>query len=219
VKLRITGLEDVVLVPVVVVELVELLELVEELEDEELELPVLEVELEPVVPVFEVEDEPAFWVVLVLEVELLAAALVEPLVLEAPWPLAPLAPEPPAWPPVLPAAPFPVPVVDPVPPISPTRASTWQRTLALFALSIVPFSTTTISMSPESISTNRNGACGFRYKLAGLYPACQAQAAPPRSTRTAIILTTAQGFRRTLGISIGSISNLLASGNIARPVS
>jgi len=34
-----------------------------------------------------------------------------------------------------------------------------------------------------------------------------------------MILTTAHGLRLTLGISIGSISNLSASGNMARPVS
>ncbi len=39
------------------------------------------------------------------------------------------------------------------------------------------------------------------------------------SNRAAIIFTTAQGLRRTLGISIGSISNFSGSGNMTRPVS
>jgi hypothetical protein len=176
VKLRITGLEDVVLVPVVeldVVEVPEPLEAVDELEledVEELDEPLLAVDepLEPVVPALEVDDEPAFLVVFALEVELLVPVPAVPVFPDAAsCALEPPAAVPPAWPEVLPVVPRPVPVVAPAPPTSPIKASTWQRTVALLALSIVPLSTTTISTSPESISTNRTGACAFPKKCAG----------------------------------------------------
>jgi len=181
VKLRITGLDDVVVVPVVLLDAVEVPvppELVDEpeLDDEDVEElevpeePPLDVDepLEPAEPALELDDEPAFLVVLALEVEPLVVVPVEPLVPDAaPWALEPPAAEPPAWPVVLPVVPRPVPVVAPVPPTSPIKASTWQRTVALLALSIVPFSTTTVSTSPESISTKWSGACAFPNKFAG----------------------------------------------------
>jgi hypothetical protein len=185
VKLRITGLDEVVVVlvlvlvvvldpvePAVAPEVVDEPEVddedVEELEElEELLLDVDELP-EPVVPVLVVDFEPAFLVVFALVVEPLASVPLVPLVPDAPpWALEPPAPEPPAWPAVPPVVPRPVPVVAPVPPTNPIRASTWQRTVALFALSIVPFSTTTISTSPESISTNRSGTCVFPHNFAG----------------------------------------------------
>jgi len=159
-----------------VVEVPGLLEAVDELEleledVEELDEPVLAVDelLEPVVPVLEVDDEPAFFlVVFFLEVEPLDPVPSVPVVPDAaPWALEPPAAELPAWPVVLPVVPRPVPVVAPVPPTSPIKASTWQRTVALLALSIVPLSTRTISTSPESISTNRTGVCAFPKKFAG----------------------------------------------------
>jgi hypothetical protein len=178
VKLRITGLEDVVVVPVVELDVVEAPEPLDpadepELDDEvveeleEPEEPPLDVDepLDPAAPALELDDEPAFLVV--LELEPLVPVPVVPLVPDAaPWALEPPAAEPP-WPVVLPVVPRPVPVVAPAPPTSPIRASTWHRTVALFALSIVPFSITTISTSPEPISTKCNGACAFPNKFAG----------------------------------------------------
>jgi hypothetical protein len=49
---------------------------------------------------------------------------------------------------------FPAVVPCAVPPTTPIRASTWQRTVALFALSTDPVSAAYTSMSPRSISTN-----------------------------------------------------------------
>ncbi len=172
-KLRITGFEEVVLVPVVeldVVEVLEPLDAVEELEDvDELDEAVLAADelFEPVFPVCEVDDEPAFFDFLALDFELFVAPPLVPLVPdEASWALEPPVAALPPWPVVLPVAPRPVPVVAPVPPTSPIRASTWQRTVALLALSVAPFSTTTISTSPESISTSRNGTCAVPMKFA-----------------------------------------------------
>lgn len=206
--------------------LLEVLELLDELElDEldELDVPELLVDELPVVPVvvpvLEVDEEPAFLVV--FDDELVVVVPVVPVVPVPEAPLcAPAPPEadPPLWP-VLLLTPFPVPVVAPVPPTKPIKASTWQRTVALVALSTVPFSTTTVSTSPVSISTNRKGTLVFPQKSDGRNPACQAHAPPPRHKSTAIIFTTPQGLRRTLGISIGAISSLSGSGNIARPVS
>jgi len=164
-----------VVVPVVDVDAVELdvaeepepLEAVDELEledVEELDEPLLAVDelLEPVVAFLVVDDEPAFLVVFFLEVEPLVAVPAVPVVPDAaPSALEPPEAELPAPPVVLPVVPRPVPVVAPAPPTSPIKASTWQRTVALSALSIVPLSTTTISTSPESIATNRKGACAF----------------------------------------------------------
>jgi hypothetical protein len=162
-------------------------EAVEPLEEPELDIPVFEepdvlaledeelLELDPVVPVFELEDEPAFLVVFDFEVLVGAAVVVVSVVPEAPpCPLNPPAAEPPAWPEALLLTPRPEPVVAPVPPTSPINASTWQRTVAFVALSSVPFSTTIVSTSPESIVTNRNGDLVFPNRFAGRYPACQA---------------------------------------------
>jgi hypothetical protein len=212
VKLRITGFEEVVddppdepdvdPVPEEVVEPLELLEPDVPDDDEEPDVPLLDddddelLELELVVPVLAVDDEPAFLVVFAFDFEVVPvfAVPVVPLVSE----VVPCALDPPAAEPELPPCPvelptpFPVPVVAPVPPTSPIKASTWQRTVALLALSIVPFSTTTVSTSPESISTKYNGTLAPPNKFAGRYPACHAKDAPPRHTKTATILTIPQ---------------------------
>ncbi len=170
-KLRITGLEDPVVVPPDPLEPPEPLDGLEPddadfEEPEELPLAVDEL-LEPVVPVLEVDDEPAFVLLFALVAEPEVPLPPPPPVPDAaPWPLDPPAPAPP-WPLVLPVVPRPVPVVAPEPPTRPIRASTWQRTVALLALSIVPFSTTTISTSPESISTKWIGDLVSPSKFAG----------------------------------------------------
>lgn len=108
-----------------------------------------------------------------------------------------------------------VPVVVPcVPPISPTRASTLHRTVVLLALSIVPFSATTMSMSPRSISTNWRRAPLLAKGFGGRYPARQANTAPAMAKSAPMILTAPHGPRRTFGISRGVKSSFWVSENM-----
>jgi len=144
VKLRKTGFDDVVVDPAAAV--VEPAEAPPALAPDEPELPDDPDELEELdeldellPPLVEVLDvDPAF----VLEVLLLEAGAAAAPPLEPPWPpdaLAPLAPCPEADPLVLL---FPAVVPPWLPPTDPSRASTWLRTVVLFALSIDPVSTT-----------------------------------------------------------------------------